>query len=262
MDAVSAVGAALGRINGHHRFQVPRSRAQAVYVNLTGAAPDEAAAAMDRLFDNTGRLMIEFSLLDRLWPAGRITVEGSEHLRAAREAGRPVIVMGLHVNNWEVIGPSLVGLGLRFKFIYQPPRSRFDHKIAVMTRTRYGAILLQPGVVAARIARRLLVEEKGVLLIFADDERNGYVNAPLFDRPVNPRSNLVTIARLAAASGAAVIPAYAERTAGARFKVIYLPPVELADGDDALSTNVERLDRIITPPVLANLDRWYMLLEQ
>ena len=52
--------------------------------------------------------MLEFSVLDRLWREGRIAVEGGEHLLAARAAGKPVIVMGLHVNNWEVIGPALM----------------------------------------------------------------------------------------------------------------------------------------------------------
>src|SRR5262249_49446666 len=132
-----------------------------------------------------------------------------------------------------------------------------------------GAIALRPGVAAARIARRLLVDERGVLLIYADDERNGRVSAPLFGRPVPPRANLPTIVRLTWASGAAVIPAYAERLAGARFCVTYLAPVELlpedgvkgGDRHTALTENVHRLDRVITPLVLAHLDEWYMLLE-
>jgi KDO2-lipid IV(A) lauroyltransferase len=266
-DWGSAIGGWLGIVNGRYRYRRERERAQRLYLRLTGAAPAEAEAAMTRLFDEVGRVMVEFSQLDRLWPAGRITVTGAGQVLAARAAGRPVIVMGLHVGNWEVIGPSLVGLGLGgFKFIYQPPSSRFDHRIAVRARERYGAVVLRPGVGAARIARRLLVEERGVLLIYADDERGGRVSAPLFGRPVPPRANLSTIVRLAWASGAAVVPAFAERVGGgARFRVAYLPAVELAPaGDDpaaALDENVHRLDRIITPLVLARLDRWYMMLE-
>jgi KDO2-lipid IV(A) lauroyltransferase len=226
----------------------------------------EAQAAIRRLFATVGRVMLEFSVLDRLWQEGRIAVSGSEHLLAARAAGRPVIVMGLHLNNWEVIGPSLIGLGLAgFKFIYQPPSSRFDHRIAVAARTRYGAIMLQPGVAAARIARRLLVDEQGVLLIYADDERKGRIGAPLFGRPIPERANLSTIVRLAWASGAAVIPAYAERSRGASFQVTYLPPVALAPaGNDpaaSLTENIHRLDDVITPLVLDRLDQWYMLFE-
>jgi len=268
-DWGSAIGASLGALNGRHRFRRQREQAERNYRALygSGATPGEAASGVTRLFAEVGRVMVEFSLLDRLWRDGRIAVVGAEHILAARAAGQPVIVMGLHLSNWEVIGPSLVGLGLRgFNFIYQPPSSRFDHRLAVAARERYGARMLRPGVAAARIARRHLVDERGVLLIFADDERQGQVSAPLFGRPVPPRANLLNIVRLAWASGAAVIPAYAERLGGARFRVNYLPPAELAPpGEDpgaALLDNVHRLDRIITPLTRARLDQWYMLLEQ
>ncbi len=262
----SAIGGALGVLNGRYRLHTVRERARRGYRQLSGEGVTAADAerAMDRMFDHHGRVMAEFSVLHRLRAEGRIAVDGEEHPRAARAAGRPVIVMGVHTGNWEVIGPTLVGLGLRFKFIYQPPRSRFEHHIAVRARQRYGADLLRPGVAAARAAYRLLVAERGVLLIYADDERRGYVNAPLFGRPVGPRANLTTIARLALASGAAVIPTYAERLGGARFRVTFLPPVELIDqGDPALTLaeNVRRLDRVITPSVLARLEQWYMLVD-
>jgi len=263
----SGIGALLGRINGRYRFRAPRETAERVYRSLlAGTTASEAHAAIQRLFANVGSVMVEFSRLDRLWREGRIAVTGSEPLLAVRAAGRPVIVMGLHLNNWEVIGPSLIGLGLGgFKFIYQPPPSRFDHRMAVAARRRYGAIMLRPGVAAARIARRLLVDERGVLLIYADDERRGRIGAPLFGRPIPPRANLSTIVRLAWASGAAVIPAYAERTGGARFQVNYLPPADLlpagGDPEACLAENIRRLDRLITPIVLAHLDQWYMLLE-
>jgi KDO2-lipid IV(A) lauroyltransferase len=261
----SSLGGLLGRLNGRYRFHKARERARLGYSHLSGDPGGLAGAerAVDRLFDNIGRTMLEFSVLDRLWAAGRIAVAGEAHLADARAAGKPVIVAGLHLGNWEVIAPSLTAFGLRFRFIYQPPRSRFEHRIAVAARQRCGAILLRPGVAAARAAHRLLVEEKGVLLIYADDERKGYVNAPLFGRPVAARANLVNIVRLAWASGAAVIPAYAERLAGARFRLNFVAPVELtppgANAAAALLENVERLDRVITPPVLAHLDQWYML---
>jgi KDO2-lipid IV(A) lauroyltransferase len=264
----SAIGGRLGILNGCYRYHGVRERALRAYLTLApeGVTPRDAEASVMRLFDNVGRVMFEFSALDRLWSEGRIAVVGSEHFLSARAAGKPVIVMGLHLGNWETIGPTIVGLGsYGFKFIYQPPRSRFEHGIAVAARERYGAIMLRPGVAAARMARRLLVDERGVLLIYADDERQGRVSSPLFGRPISPRANLLNIVRLAWASGAAVIPAYSERLRGARFRITYLGPVELApEGEDRgakVIENVHRLNRIVTPLVLAHLDQWYMLLE-
>jgi lauroyl/myristoyl acyltransferase len=263
IDWVSGLGARLGALNGRWRFQVSRRRAERGYVRLSGGAatPAEAAAAVDRLFAHVGRVMLEFSVLDRLWRAGRIAVVGAEHLLAPRAAGRPLLVMGVHLGNWEVIGPTLIGLGLvGFKGFYQPPRNRFDDRIALAARTRYGAIALRPGVASARLARRLLVEERGVFLAYADEERRGHVSAPLFGRPLPPRANIIDIARLATASGAAVVPAYVERLRGARFRVTFLPPVALAAGAPP-AENVQRLDAVIAPLVRARLDQWYMLFD-
>ncbi len=264
----SAIGGRLGILNGRYRYDAVRQRAQRVYLTLAGdgATPRDAERTVMHLFDNVGRVMLEFAVLDRLWEEGRIEVVGRERLLSARAAGKPVIVMGLHLGNWETIGATIVALGCRgAKGFYQPPRSRFEHRIVVAARERYGAIMLPSGVAGARTAHRHLVDQRGVLLVYADEERRGHVSAPLFGRPVPRRANVLNIIRLAWASRAVVIPAYAERLAGARFRVTYLPPLELApeaeDTAAALGENVQRIDRLITPLVLARLDQWYMLLE-
>jgi KDO2-lipid IV(A) lauroyltransferase len=263
----SGFGAFLGEVSWRWRYGRDRARIEQLYQQLLpSAGPAEAARASHRLFTHLGRVMLEFSVLDRLWKAGRIEAVGAGHLHAARAAGKPVIVMGVHVGNWEVIGPTIIGLGLHgMKGFYQPPPSRFDHWILVQARKRYGAGPLHPGITATRVARRLLVEECGVFLIYGDEEHRGYISAPLFGRPILPRCNLVTAVKLAQASGAALIPAYAKRLRGARFRVTFLPPVELApdrgDPSAGMADNVQMLDRIITPIILADLDNWYMLTE-
>lgn len=269
LDWCSAVGAALGRFNGRYRFPAQRARAHRAYLELAEGdpTPDDAERVVERLFDNTGRTMLEFAVLDRLWPAGRIAVDGAEHFVGAREGGRPILVMALHLGNWEVIAPTMIALlpGVKGAGFYMPPRNRFEHLMIVAARRHYGGTMFRPGVAGARMAHRLLVEERGVLLVYADDERKGHVSAPLFGRSLRPRANIPTIIRLAWASGATIVPAFAERLAGARFRVTYLPPVALApSGDDpaaALRENVGRLDRVITPIVLSRLDQWYMLFD-
>jgi KDO2-lipid IV(A) lauroyltransferase len=269
LDWCSAIGGAIGTVNGRYRYPAQRERARQGYVQLIGgrATAEEADRVAMRLFDNAGRTMLEFSVLDRLLADGRIVIEGAEHFVGARGVDRPVLVMALHLGNWEVIAPTMIALlpGVKGAGFYMPPRSRFEHMIVVAARRRYGGTMFPPGVAGARMAHRLLVEERGVLLVYADDERKGHVSAPLFGRPLRPRANLPNIVRLAWASGADVVPAYAERLQGARFRVTYLPPVELMPpGEDpaaALRGNVERLDRVITPLVLARLDQWYMLFD-
>ena len=263
----SRLGSFAGWANGRTRYKPVRERARQGYLSLSGgaASAEEAERAADRVMENTGRAMLEFAVLDRLWHEGRIEVSGLEHLHAAQRAERPMIGACLHLGNWEVLGVVLVALGFDFKSFYKVPKSRFEERIVLGARGRYGVKLLQPGVGPTREALRLLVEERGILGIYVDEDRGGYVNAPLFGRQPAMRSNLVVAVRLAMASGAALIPSYVERVQGARFRTVFMPPVELveAGGDRAvaLEENIRRLDRAITPPILARLDQWYQLLE-
>ena len=261
----SAIGAFLGDASGRTRHRLGRDAAARGYRPLSPVAVTEveAHAAASRLLSQIGRVMCEFAVLHRLWPSGQISTVGNEHLQEALRAG-PTIVVGLHLGNWETIGPALIGLGVRdLMAFYQPPASPTDEKIAVTARERYGVRLLRPSIAATRRALRHLTQDHGTLLIFADDERGERVMAPLFGRPIPERSNIVNIVRFDWASGAAVIPAYAERLAGARFRVTFLPPIALVPkGDDeavTLSDNVHRVDQIIEPLVLSHLEQWYML---
>jgi Kdo2-lipid IVA lauroyltransferase/acyltransferase len=258
----SAVGRTLGVLAGRYRFRAWNARARD---NLRRLRPDLADApaldaAVERMWGQIGRVMTEFSVLNRLWPAGRVTVSGAEHVTAARAAG-PVLVMGLHLANWEVIAPTLTRLVRPLYFVYQPPRNRFQHRIAVRVRRRCGAILLPPSLTSTRRAYTGLVDERANLLIFVDELVKGRINAPAFGRPCRPRGNLANVVRLAHASGATIIPAHVERRGGARFHVVFGAPVALSgDGSEAgLLADVARLDALITPIVLAHLDQWYML---
>jgi KDO2-lipid IV(A) lauroyltransferase len=258
----SDLGAVIGRLNGRWRYKVMRERVKRGYAHLTGAEMSSAEldGVADRLFASTGRAMIEFALLYRMWGEGRIEADAASIL-AARAAGRPVVCVGLHLGNWELIGAALVGLGIRFITYYQVPASRFDHRIVVRERYRYGGGLLPATIAGTRAGLRLLTEERSLVAIYCDEERRGYVYGPLFGRKPAPHANIVTAVRLAMAADAALIPCYVVRLEGARFRLVCMEPVELIPGKEALDENVQRLDRAITPPVLAHLDQWYPLLD-
>jgi Kdo2-lipid IVA lauroyltransferase/acyltransferase len=260
----SSVGCALGVLSGRYRFRQWDRRARENLRRLKPelADPRRLDAVIARMWCQIGRVMTEFSVLDRLWPAGRVTVAGAEHVTAARAAGRPVLVMGLHLANWEVIAPTLTRLVSPLYFVYQPPRNRFQHRIAVKVRRGCGAILLAPSLTSARRAYAALVDERASLLMFVDELVKGRVNAPSFGRPLRARGNIANVARLARASGAAVIPAHVERRGTTRFHVTFAAPIDSlgrGDGDAALLADVAALDALITPIVLAHLDQWLML---
>jgi KDO2-lipid IV(A) lauroyltransferase len=250
------------------RFKESDARARLLWQRFH---PDDAEPAhLDRVMRSlwrcVGRTMAEYSVLDRFWREGRIEVEGDEHLRAARALGHPIIIASVHLGNWETVGPVLVAFGFPGSGFYEPPENRFDHKIAVKVRLRYGAKLVFPTSVGGREAYRLLTDIKDeVFLIYIDEIFQGRVSAPALGRTPKPEGNIAHTARLARMTGASVVPAYCVRLGdSARFKVTFLPPIRPIHTDDRkadLMANILALDRTFAPIVQKHLDQWYYTLD-
>ena len=258
-DWGSALGGKIGELSARRTTQANYRAARENYLLLApdDAAEDDADGAMRRLWNNMGRTMAEFAVIERFWTEGRIAVAGAENLTDAQARG-PVIVVGLHLGNWETIGLAMSGLGFPFKAVYQAPHSRFRHEIVKEARQRaFGDIIKPPGAATARELHRTLMAG-GMVGIFADEYIRGRVNAPLFGREPLRRSNIAMTARLALATGASVVPAYALRVGGARFRVTFCPPLTLDREADPLRAALA-LDAAIEPLVRAHLDQWYYL---
>src|SRR5215208_2094025 len=266
IDWCSAVGA-LGAKTAPARYPESDARARNVFRRLRPEASDPAwlDAAMNRLWRNIGRTMAEYSVLDRLWDAGRIEVEGVHHFDAAKASGKPRIIIGLHLGNWEVIGPALIKCGHPVNVVYLRPDSEFEHQIVIKVRNRYGVKLLAPTPYTPREAIRILQKNEEAFGIYVDEFARNRVHAPAFGRKLRASGNIAYVARLAAMTGALVLPIYALRIGDrARFKVTFLPPVEMVntgDRDADVMENVRRIDALIEPIVKANLDQWYYVLD-
>jgi Kdo2-lipid IVA lauroyltransferase/acyltransferase len=266
IDQCSAVGAFIVRFT-KKAYPASAVRGQRNWRVLRPEAADDAStdAAMHRLWRSISRTMCEFSVLHRLWGAGRISVTGVEHLDAARNAGRPRLVACVHLGNWETIPVALIGVGHPGSGIYLPLENRFDTYIAVKVRERCGEILYPgdgPG--AMRAAIRDLTRNEGVFVFFVDEEIRGRVQAPEFGRQPRTDGNMAYVARLAARTGAEIIPAYCMRLDdSAHFQVHFLPPVPLARGGAPgdLMTNMAAINAVIEPIIRAHLDQWFYALD-
>ena len=265
----SAIGGALGVVvgwmRGSWRADAPP---RAVFARLRPESAEKHAMdhAMTRMCANIGRVYAEFNILDLLWAGGRITVTGAEHLAACRERDQPILVFGVHLASWEVIGAALIGLGYEVYTLYRPAKNRFQDRIVVAVRTgarvrKSGAKMIPPGPAGARQAYRVLVDRRGVFLTWADARKDG-VPVPAFGRPVRQDTNLSAVLRLARTAGAQLIPAYVERQRGARFHTIFGPPVELVRGEHEKADfipNLRQLDELLASIIVPRLDQWWML---
>ena len=266
IDACSAVGAALGAF-AQIRLPVKDARAREVW-RRTRPDADQATvdAAMKRLWRNVGRTMAEFSVLDRLWDAGRIEVVGEDNVRRAHATGRPLIGLGIHLGNWETIGVTMLKLGFEGGSIYVPPDNRFDQIIAARARRRIapeGAVLARQN--AAAEAYIMLTRKKQQIVIYADELSRGRVWGPAFGRELRINGNIGNAVRLARLSNALIVPLYSERLGDrARFRVNILPAIDLIDTGDRdtdLMSNIAKVDALIDPIIRSHLDQWFFALD-
>ena len=84
-DVVSDIGARMALARGPTVYREAHERSLANLKRLRPELSDEQrqVMAMSR-WDNIGRLMTEFAVLERLMREGRVAIEGQEHLAAAR----------------------------------------------------------------------------------------------------------------------------------------------------------------------------------
>jgi KDO2-lipid IV(A) lauroyltransferase len=232
--------------------------------NLARLRPDlPLEPAMAAMWDNLARSFLEVPRFLRFYDEGRVETLGAEHL-----APRPVIVAGLHMGNWEMVGLALVRHGAPPVGPYQPPASAYRTRVVVAERLKGGGRLLPPGRDAARPAMMALTRDRDVLLIFADEHRDGRVCAPSLGRGPRHGGNIEYIARLARQSGAPVVVAHCRRLApeadGPRFRVTFEPALHLPRSTDRaadIRQGTDLLDRMIEPIILRHLPQWLMLHE-
>jgi len=229
------------------------------------ADPKSVDAAMDRLWRNIGRTMHEYAILDRLWAAGRIKVFDIEHMDRARDCGQPILVAPVHLGNWETVLVAGISSGHHGSGIYEPLQNRFEDRLAMKIRARYGARFVAAGANSLRTALRELKSRQGPFIVYVDEFIRNRVQAPLLGRALRTDSNVVYAVRLAMMTGAALIPAYSLRIGdSATFEVHFLPPVDLirtGDRDRDVVENAKRLDAILALIIRAHLDQWYFALD-
>ncbi len=157
------------------------------------------------------------------------TIEGLEHLEAAREQGRGVILLGGHFTTLEISGRLLAFHVDGLQPIYKPARNPLFEAMMVRSRQRLFDDLLN-----SRDMRTILRNlKRGKVVWYAPDQdfgRERSVFAPFFGVPA---ATLTTTARLAKLSGAPLVPYASERHADGRFTIRLLPALEgFPSGDD------------------------------
>ena len=264
IDWASDFGAWGSRLSPR-RYPASDARARRAWARLRPEAdPTSTDDAMRRIWRSTGRMTAEIAMLDRIWEEGRITVQGAEHMAAARAAGRPILVAAVHLGNWDAIWMAGLRLGYNGASVAIPMDNRFAERMLTGLRRRYGgrAILAVAASVPAMVRE---LRERGPLVLYMDGLVGDAGQALSLGRDVPPGGNLIYAVRLAKITGAAIIPAYCTRVGdAARFEVNFLPEVVLprtARGGVDIEAGARCIDALFDPIVRRHLDQWFYLLD-
>lgn len=235
----------------------PRLRQTAI-VNLGLAMPELAAEARNRLVDEVFRhlarslaLFAHFPRLTRDNVGRWIRYEGFEHFEEALKRGRGVLFFTAHLGNWELSAFAHALLAAPMHVVVRPLDNPKLNALVARHRELCGNRLIDKKDAARAIWKALKANQAvGVL---ADQnaavEEGVFVN--FFGKPACAHTGP---ARLAARSGAAVIPGFALWSeAESRYVLRFYPPVAMTGN---VQDDTQRLQETLEAVIRQHPEQW------
>jgi KDO2-lipid IV(A) lauroyltransferase len=250
-----AAAYALARWGGalHYRF-APRRRA-VLYANLAGASrfaglshdPRGLARLTRAAFDHHAAFLLEWL---RATGGGRfaLSLTGEDEIARARAAGRGAILATCHLGSWEVAAMELARRGIPLTVVTGEQLGRLAPAVRRDKAAR-GIEVIRPADGMRSLYRHLAANRVVVLLLDGDVVQTSRKVAFL------GRSTLLPFGavRLAARSGAPLLPAAMRRTGPGRFAARILPPIALTK--DARAT-MRALLAPLEAAIAADPEQW------
>ncbi len=220
-----SAGRACGTVIGLAFYTVDRSHRRLAIANLSAAFPSRprrANRAVARsVFEHFGRLLVELLKFSSLPPERMrelVEVEGAERVHHAHAQGKGVLFITGHFGFWEI---HAIAHALEFHPIGVLARALDNPGLDAMleqVRTCTGNSVIHRRGAARRVLRALAANQGVAVLIDQHIQDVDAVYVDFFNRPVATTSAL---GALALRSGAPVIPVFALRLPGGRYRLIY-----------------------------------------
>ena len=250
---------AAGDLIGLIAMPLARYRRHVVDTNLALCFPEKSPRERARLrranFRYTGRGVVELGMA-AWWPEERVagigTVTGLEHVREARRQGRGVILMGLHFTSLDFTGRIMLR-HVPFQVIYRENENPVVERFMRGSRERH----FEDAIHRRDMRGLIRALRRGQVIWYPPDQDYGRrysVFAPLFGRPA---ATITVLSRLAAMTGAAVLPALNRaRTDGRGYLVRIDPPLEgFPSGDEV--ADATRINRLLEERIREAPEQYY-----
>ena len=232
---------------------VPRLR-RAATRNLEIAGFGGRPDVIDEVFESLARLLVSFAkfpAIDKGNIHDWIRYEGFEHYEEAKRRGRGVLFATGHLGNWELSAFAHALLAEPMNILVRPLDNPVIDEFVERRRAMSGNRVITKKDAARTVLRALASNQPVGILV----DQNVLLNEGVFvDFFGVPACTNATFVKLAAHSGATVIPGFAlwcqeER----RYVLRFYPPVEIT-GDTVADT--QRLHNVIEQVIRAHPGQW------
>lgn len=180
------------------------------------------------MWDNLGRVIAEYPHLAKIGKS-HVTLAGTDFIKSSIAQNKPVILLGAHLANWEVMAPAVYAqLGLKPGLVYRAPNNPISEKLLDYARSLHGELKTLP---KSKTGTRQLVqalkngESIGILI---DQKYNEGIPVNFFGRPAMTSP---AFAQLARKYQATLIPFQCVRHIDCTFTITFHEPLE-TDGTD------------------------------
>jgi KDO2-lipid IV(A) lauroyltransferase len=223
-DAASYLGSLFGRIVGPRL----RRKTEMFRENLAIAFPEKSPGELEKLilesWRSAGRVLAEYPHFNKIYESRdreRLHLEFLDRAISFGEDCAPVVVVGAHHCNWEMVAAAMRKSGLPNSSLYSPPTNPLLDRLLSESRRALDCELV-PRDNAARALMRAMKSGRSAGLII-DRRLDEGSPVPFFGR--DKPSTLIP-AKLALKFDTLLIPARVERLRGAEFKISFYPPVK------------------------------------
>jgi KDO2-lipid IV(A) lauroyltransferase len=217
--AARAVGGSLGSF----AFMVLKLRRDVAMGNLERVFGDrfdrdERLEIARESYRNFGRMTFEYARFPRLTQRDierLITVTGGEHLDAALAGGKGAILVAGHFGNWEILA-TLARLGYPMTFLVGEQHNILVDGLMNRLRARFGGEIVP---VTGNLMGVLRALRRNRIVAMLSDQDAGK-NGVFVDFLGKPASTPYGPGRMAAGTGAALLPAFVVRRAAGAHEVV------------------------------------------
>ena len=220
---------------------------------------EQKHALLKSAWENLGRIFAEFACLEKIATADRMTIEddGVEKLQTLFSGERPIIFVGMHHANWEVMCPALFRSGIKHGFIYRPSNNPIIDDIIINTRASVMSRYQMPkGKLGGRQMVAALKKRIAVCTMVDQKLNSGGIPSPFLGHEA---MTAPAPARMALKFNALIVPLALRRGHGARFTMTVHDPVEFeptGNLDEDVSSYTDKINEIVGEIVLENPGQW------